>query len=149
MVNDKQIHSTATIMSTFKIFSHHPFKKLNMEYYTSLSQNAEIRAVAVSENEDWTFNFTTTNETRWYKNLMHKKSPQLLKQLKHRHTFSHSLIEGEPIMAKSHSLEIKYLTGKGNSHESLGWCGFPKCLQAKNDHTFHRSSSWRDESNFS
>lgn len=52
MVNDKQIHSTAIIMSTFKIFSHHPFKKLNMEYYTSLSQNAEIRAVTVSENED-------------------------------------------------------------------------------------------------
>lgn len=44
---------------------------------------------------------------------MHKKSPQLLKQLKYRHTFSHGLIEGEPIMAKSHSLEIKYLTGKG------------------------------------
>lgn len=39
-------------MSTFKIFSHHPLKKLNMKYYTSLSQNTEIRAVAVSENED-------------------------------------------------------------------------------------------------
>lgn len=134
----------------FKMFNHHPLKKRNMEYYTSLTQNAEIRTVAFfRENEDWSFNFTTANETQWYKNMMHKKSPQLLKQLKHRRTFSHLLIEGEPITAKSHSLEIKCLTGKGNSHESLGWCGFPKCLLAKNDHTFHRSSSWRDESNFS
>lgn len=28
------------------MFNRHPLKKRNMEYYTSLTQNAEIRAVA-------------------------------------------------------------------------------------------------------